>query len=142
MGVEGEGSESETKFDFLVSVTELFLERDSLTRVPSVKNMRRMQTLSLQSNSITMIAPGDFQGAIHLISLLLGNNHIVSVAPEAFVNLASFRVAPEVFNPTDTNGSAVQPLYGIGACHFSGHSPSPSCKKECRDWAGHATLLP
>ena len=117
MGIEGEESESETKFDGLSSVTGLFVGGNFLRRVPSVKNMRSVQTLSLQANRITMIAPGDFRGAIQLNSLLLGNNLIKSVAPQAFVNLASLRVAPDVFNPTNADGSPVLPSYGTGACH-------------------------
>ena len=114
MGVEGEESESATKFDHLVSATSLTLESNNLVRVPSVKNMARLQTLSLSSNKITMLAPGDLFGATSLVYFGLSNNLIVSVAPEAFVDLASFRVAPEAFNPKDADGSPVLPAYGIG----------------------------
>ena len=114
MGVEGEESESATKFDHLVSATSLTLESNSLVRVPSIKNMAKLQTLALISNKITMLAPGDLFGATSLVYFGLSNNLIVSVAPEAFVDLASFRVAPEAFNPKDANGSPVQPVFGIG----------------------------
>ena len=129
MGTEGKESESATKFDHLVSAKELFLESNSLTRVPSVRNMTRLQTLALLSNKITMIAPGDLLGATSLVYFGISNNLIVSVAPEAFVDMASFRVAPEAFNPTNANRSAIQPAYGIGACpvHRAKHSPCPSC---------------
>ena len=50
--------ESETKFDNLVSATNLNLEANLLTRVPSLKNMRRLLTLYLESNKITRVAPG------------------------------------------------------------------------------------
>ena len=51
--------ESETKFDNLVSVHDLILEGNLLTRVPSVKNMRSLRALWLESNKITRIAPGN-----------------------------------------------------------------------------------
>ena len=117
IGVEGEESESETKFDHLVSVTEMVLNGNFLSRVPSVKNMRSLQSLFLADNKITMLGRGDFLGATQLVNLELGNNHIVSAATEAFANLASFRVAPEAFNPTNSDGSPVLPVYGVGACH-------------------------
>ena len=50
--------ESETKFDKLVSTTFLILETNLLTRVPSLKNMRSLRELYLESNKITRIAPG------------------------------------------------------------------------------------
>ena len=114
MEVEGEESESATKFDHLVSATSLMLDSNSLVRVPSIKNMAKLQTLALISNKITMLAPGDLFGATSLVYFGLSSNLIVSVAPEAFVDLAPFRVAPEAFNPKDADGSPVQPLYGIG----------------------------
>ena len=114
MGVEGKESESATKFDHLVSATSLTLETNSLVRVPSIKNMARLQTLALSSNKITMLAPGDLFGATSLVYFGLSSNLIVSVAPEAFVDLASFRVAPEAFNPKDADGSPVQPSHGVG----------------------------
>ena len=114
MGTEGKESESATKFDHLVSAKELFLDSNSLTRVPSVRNMTRLQSLALLSNKITMIAPGDLLGATSLVYFGISNNLIVSVAPEAFVDMASFRVAPEAFNPKDADGSPVQPVFGLG----------------------------
>ena len=91
--------------------------------------MSRMQTLGLGSNKITMIAAGDLLGATSLVLFGISNNLIVSVAPEAFANLALFRVAPEAFNPTNADGSPVLPAYGIGQCplYDSKHSPCPSC---------------
>ena len=50
--------ESETKFDQLVSTTDVNLEANLLTRVPSLKNMGNLQALWLESNKITRIAPG------------------------------------------------------------------------------------
>ena len=50
--------ESQTKFDQLVSATDLNLDANLLTRVPSVKNMRSLRALWLASNKITRIAPG------------------------------------------------------------------------------------
>lgn len=124
MGTEGEESESATKFDHLVSATELVLDSNSLTRIPSVRKMPRLQTLALPSNKITMIAPGDFLGASSLVYFGIGNNLIVSVAPEAFVDMKSTRVTPAAFK--DTN-AAVLPVYGIGACplYDSKHSFLP-----------------
>ena len=142
-GVEGEDSESETKFDYLVSVIEMWTDSNFLSRVPSVKNMRSMQTLSLQSNKITMIASEDFLGATQLLQLLLGNNLIISAAPNAFTNLASFRVAPEAFSLTNADGSPVLPSYGIGACPFGRSNAFLALLVQgCRDWAEHATTLP
>ena len=51
--------EIEAKFDNLVSAYELILEGNLLTRVPSVKNMRSLRALWLESNKITRIAPGN-----------------------------------------------------------------------------------
>ena len=50
--------ESATKFDYLGNATELNLNANLLTRVPSVKNMRSLRALWLASNKITRIAPG------------------------------------------------------------------------------------
>ena len=116
MSIEGKGSESATKFDGLVSVTELLLESNFLVRIPSVKNMRSMEVLGLESNRITEIATGDLFGAINLLIISIGNNIIVSVAPDAFDYPTSFRVTPEAYNPTIEDGSPVQPVYGMGAC--------------------------
>jgi len=38
-----------------------------LTRVPSLRNMRSLRALWLVSNKITLIAPGDFEGATQLV---------------------------------------------------------------------------
>ena len=51
--------ESERKFDGLVSTRYLFLEKNLLTRVPSLKNMRSLRALLLESNKITRITPGN-----------------------------------------------------------------------------------
>ena len=55
-------TESETKFDKLVSTAELHLEANSLTRVPSLKNMRSLTYLTLASNKITRIDAGTWRG--------------------------------------------------------------------------------
>ena len=57
--------ESETKFDKLVNAIEVNLEANLLTRVPSLKNMRSLKELWLESNKITRIAPGTVR---HMIS--------------------------------------------------------------------------
>ena len=51
--------ESAAKFDKLVSAVGIVLEKNLLTRVPSLKNMRSLRALWLESNKITRIAPGD-----------------------------------------------------------------------------------
>ena len=107
--------ESESKFDRLVSTEYMELSTQLLTRVPSVKNMKRLATLNLDNNKITMIAPGDFKGAISLTLLTLGGNSIVSVAISAFTNLAVFRVRPEEFNPTNADGTPFTDGNKIGA---------------------------
>ena len=97
--------ESESKFDNLVSAEYMDLGSQLLTRVPSVKNMKRLTTLILEFNKITMISPDDFKGAISLTILTLGANSIVSAALSAFANLAVFRVLPEDFNPKNADGT-------------------------------------
>ena len=114
MGVGGNESESETKFNGLVSVTEMVLGSNSLRRIPSFKNMRSLVAVALESNKITMIAPGDFRGAVQLVHINLGNNRIVSAAAEGFANLARLQVKPAVFNPTDADNNPVKPLFGMG----------------------------
>ena len=52
-------AESATKFDSLVSTTDLNLDANLLTRVPSLKNMSSLRALYLESNKITRIVPGD-----------------------------------------------------------------------------------
>ena len=98
-GYGGDETELETAFDGLVSVDFLDVRGNSLTRVPSMKNLGMMTQCGLEQNAITMIAPGDFAGAVSLVALSLGGNDINSVAPEAFLNLAALTVLPEEFNP-------------------------------------------
>jgi len=98
-------AESEAKFDGLVSTTHITLQSHSLTRMPSVKNMGKLNEMSLQGNLITMIRPGDLKGAKSLIALKLGHNHIVSVAAEAFDDLLAMRVLPQDFNPKNADGA-------------------------------------
>ena len=107
--------ESESKFDGLVSTEAVLLNDQSLTRVPSVKNMTSLVSLWLESNKITKIFPGDFVGATRLTVLTLGGNKIVSVAAAAFRNLAVFRVKPEELNLTNSDGTPFQDPYGVGA---------------------------
>lgn len=51
--------ESATKFDNLGNARVLNLNANLLTRVPSVKNMGKLEELYLESNKITRIAPGN-----------------------------------------------------------------------------------
>ena len=53
----------------------------------------------MESNKITMIASGDFLGLTRVVSLSLEFNHIVSVAADAFVDLAAYQLSPGAFNP-------------------------------------------
>ena len=45
--------ESQTKFDSLVAMVEVVLEANLLTRIPSLKNMKRLTALLLAENKIT-----------------------------------------------------------------------------------------
>ena len=47
-----------TKFNALVSAAEVNLAVNLLTRIPSLKNMRSLRGLWVESNKITMIANG------------------------------------------------------------------------------------
>ena len=112
--------ERETQFDGLVAAQIVNLESNLLTRVPSVKNMQTCRSMWLAANQITAIFPGDFFGAVRLVVLTLGGNRITKVAPEAFVNLAAFRVKPNEFKPTNADGTPYQDAYGIGVWPHTG----------------------
>ena len=107
---------SESQFDGLVSVEFVTFETNHFPRVPGLRNMRSLRSLLLLSNKITMIAPGDFAGATRLVLLSLAGNSIVSVATEAFANLAATRVKPLEFDPKNADGSQFTTGVGIGAC--------------------------
>ena len=108
-------TESETKFDQLVSCKILILGSNKFTRIPSLKNMGKLRQLELASNKITRIAPGDFEGATQLVVLGLGNNNLVSVAESAFFNLAALRFTVPTFQPkNDVDGSPYTALYNEG----------------------------
>ena len=94
-----------TKFNNLVSIDYIYLPSNRLTRIPSLKNMGKLKTLSLAQNRITRISPGDFVGATQLVSLQLSGNSIVSIAEEAFFVLSAFRTLPQAFNPTNRDGT-------------------------------------
>ena len=126
--------ERESKFDYLVSTEYMELSTQLLTRIPSMKNMKRLRSLLLQYNKITMIAPGDFKGADSLVVLALDGNSIVSVAISAFTNLAAMRVRPEEFKPKNDDGSNYKLPLGAGAFASSKQVhptcvPSPNKKK-------------
>ena len=121
----------------------MFLENCAIDRVPSLKSMRSLMSLNLESNKITRIEPHDFVGATQLVSLTLANNQIVSVAAEAFANLAAFRFVPRLFRPTQrsvTNfsvanaidGTPLHLAYGMGTyvCIVMKvvYAPCPSCQ--------------
>lgn len=63
--------ESEATFDSLVSCKTMFVPSQRLTRIPSLKKMRNLNTLALQGNKITRIEAGDFAGATQLVKLNL-----------------------------------------------------------------------
>ena len=81
------------------------MEAQSLTRVPSLKNMKSLRVLALESNKITRIEPGDFTGATQLVSINLAGNLITSVAAAGFTNLEGMRFKPDDFNPTNVDGT-------------------------------------
>ena len=91
--------ESETVFDHIVSVKALYVNANSLTRVPSLKNLGALEELLLGSNQIKTIRPNDFAGATRLLQLELGSNGVTSVAAEAFAALTRLRFKPQDFNP-------------------------------------------
>ena len=53
--------ESESAFDGLVAVQTLWMAEQALSRVPSVKNMRNLEELSLSRNKITDLGIGAFR---------------------------------------------------------------------------------
>ena len=130
-----DANESESKFDHLEKMDQMFLNGNQLNMVPSIKNMRMMQFLYLQANKITKIKPGDFAGAENLVLLGLAGNQIVSAAPEAFKNLVVFRVTREEFNPLNIDNTSVNrhtcavgkecsefrvTAYGVGVYRYGG----------------------
>jgi len=139
-------------FDGLVSVTFFGSRSHSLTRIPSIKNMGKLESFLLQSNKITEIASGAFKGAPNLLSLSLGNNVIVSVAPDAFDDLTMYHVSLDAWvaehagaTPySNSIGIGLWPHFGKGHFHGAnnktteyaypaiGYNPNPS---ECR-WVG------
>ena len=111
-------NETKSKWNGLTSLAAVVMDSNSLSRVPSLKNMGNLTLLLLGTNKITMIAAGDFAGATRLVALSLGGNKIVSVAVEAFENLAAFRVTPEKFNPVNEDGRPFTTAVGIGMFHW------------------------
>ena len=103
--VHFDDAESEAKFDGLTSVRALYVGSQSLTRIPSLKNMGKLLDLGLITNLITMVRPGDFKGATSLLTLRLVHNRITSVAAEAFGDLRALRFLPQDFNATNADGS-------------------------------------
>ena len=65
--------DSEATFDSLVSCKTMFVPSQRLTRIPSLKKMRNLNTLALQGNKITRIEAGDFAGATQLVKLNLAS---------------------------------------------------------------------
>ena len=100
-------TESESKFDGLVGLEALILQGHSITRLPSVKNMKKMLSMLISSNLITTIAVGDFKGAESLVAIDLGNNKITSVAVEAFLNLLALNCTAQNFKPENDDGEGL-----------------------------------
>ena len=111
-------TESEIKFDALVSTKTLYLQGNRLTQIPKFKKMRKLIYVNLGFNVITRIAPGDFAGATQLSILILSGNAIVSVAASAFRNLAALNMAQEKFFPQNAlDASRYKNAIGLGACY-------------------------
>ena len=91
--------ESETVFDHIVSVKALQINTNSLTRVPSLKNLGALEELMLDGNQIKTIHPNAFAGATRLLQLSLADNGVTFVAAEAFNDLTRLRFEPQDFNP-------------------------------------------
>ena len=111
--------ESETKFDALVKVEQIWLDSHSLTQVPSMKNMGELRSFKVPANKITRIVPGDFRGATQLVILSLAGNRITSVAPEAFSHLNAIRVLPNAFKPKNRDKSPFTDSRGTGSGSLS-----------------------
>ena len=107
--------ESTSKFDSLTEVSTMLLNSHSLTRVPTLRNMGKLVDLRLASNMITKIWPTDFGGATRLLVLMLGDNKIVSIAAQAFSNLAALRVPAKTFRPMTDSGEPFKTGEGAGA---------------------------
>ena len=108
-------AESEAKFDNLRSLQTLLLNGQSLTRLPSLKNLGKLEQFWISNNKITQIAAGAFKGASRLLQLTLQNNRITSVADGVFSDLAMLNVLPDGFAPTNAkNGSPWGTIFGIG----------------------------
>ena len=110
--------ESEAKFDHLMSVKTIAVHGNSLTRLPSLKNLWKMESLWISKNKITQIPQGAFKGASQLLHVELSNNRITSVAIGAFKDLARLNVLLNGFAPTvsDVDDTPWQEVFGDGTC--------------------------
>jgi hypothetical protein len=98
---EGEGghlslseAEYDTKFDSLVSCDFMTFTSQSLTRIPSLKNMRKLTMLVINSNKITMVRSSDLAGATSLEQLQLFDNVITSLNPTVFWSIVRCSFSP------------------------------------------------
>ena len=112
--------ESDSMFDGIVAAEDVMLDTNLLTRVPAIKYLGKLVSLSLNSNKITAIFNSDFKGAHQLVYLGLSGNCITSAASEAFANLAMFRVKPAEFNPTQSDGTPFRDGLGLGLWQHTG----------------------
>ena len=89
------------------------LGSNSLTRVPSLKNMGALEELLLDGNQIKTIRPNDFAGATRLLQLTLGDNGVTFVAAEAFNDLTRLRFEPQDFNPKGSDNKPFMSAVGF-----------------------------
>ena len=105
--------ESETVFDHLVSLVWIRINANSLTQVPSLKNLGKLEELTIGGNQIKTIRPNDFAGATRLLLLDLANNGVTSVAAEAFNDLTRLRFEPQDFNPKGPDNKTYMSTIGF-----------------------------
>jgi len=106
--------ESESKFDNLRSLKDMFVNGQSLTRLPSLKNLGSLEQLWISHNKLTEITAGAFKGTPRLLQINLQNNRITSVADGVFSDLTRLSVLPDGFAPTNADGAPWVSALGAG----------------------------
>ena len=109
--------------DGLVAIKTINLEDNRLPTIPAA--LRGMSSLALGSleflrltrNHVTQVLTGDLLGLTSVFSLLLHDNNVGQVDPEAFDNLTSMAVLPDAFALTQAtyNGESISGLPVTGA---------------------------
>ena len=107
-------AESQSKFDNVGTLQVIFANGQSMTRLPSLKNLGNLEQLWISHNKITEIAAGAFKGASRLIQINLQNNRITSVADGVFSDLTGLSVPADGFAPTNADGSLWTSSFGAG----------------------------